>query len=369
MKNTYNALALFSGGLDSILAAKLVMEQGLRVKCIHFVTPFFGTFEDVAHWQDIYNLDIEAIDLGDEFVNMLKAYPIYGFGKAFNPCIDCKILMMKKIKLLMEHYGASFIISGEVLGQRPMSQRSDTLRLIQKNAQVKDILLRPLCAKLLEPMQAEKSGLINRELLGSIWGRGRKPQISMAARFKLTEFPTPAGGCKLADKEYTRRYWPVLNNLSNPVAKDLYLANAGRQFWGDGHWLIIGRDSKDNEYLEKNALVQDICIRVADYPGPVAIARQVSRWDMSTLEDAAGFMASFSPKAVALQQRIKVLFYKKVNNEEVNIHKIHIIPTKNANIKWAEYERDDVCKIMKIQAKEHSLNMNKHNKALGFVKE
>jgi len=361
MKTTYNALALFSGGLDSILAAKLVMEQGLSVKCIHFVTPFFGTFEETLHWQDIYNLDIEVMDLGDEFINMLKAYPTYGFGKALNPCIDCKILMMQKIKLLMEHYGASFILSGEVMGQRPMSQRSDTLRLIQKKAQVKDILLRPLSAKLLDPIDAEKSGLINRELLGSIWGRGRKPQISMAARFNLTEFPTPAGGCRLADKEYTKRYWPVLNNLANPVAQDLYLANWGRQFWAKGHWLIIGRDIKDNENLEKYAFAEDICIRVADFPGPVAIARQLDIWDSAVLEDAACFMASFSPKAMLEQQKIKVLFYKKIDNEEVNIRIIELIPAKNSKLCWEEYDSDDIRKKIKVQAREHALPKNKYD--------
>ena len=132
MKN-YDGIALFSGGLDSILAARLVMEQGLKVKCLHFFSPFFGHPGRIAHWQKEYGLDIDPIDVSPEFVELLKRGPAHGFGSAMNPCVDCKIVMISRARELMQEYGAKFIVSGEVLGQRPMSQRRDTLNAIRAN--------------------------------------------------------------------------------------------------------------------------------------------------------------------------------------------------------------------------------------------
>ena len=173
MKN-YDGIALFSGGLDSILAARLLMEQGRSIKCLHFFSPFFGHPGRVEHWQEVYGLDITAVDASAAFVDMLRRGPAYGFGSAMNPCVDCKILMMRMARECMEEYGAKFLVSGEVLGQRPMSQRRDTLNVIRRDAEVRDILLRPLCAKLLDPTAAEESGLVDRSRLLGLNGRGRK---------------------------------------------------------------------------------------------------------------------------------------------------------------------------------------------------
>ena len=151
--STPHAFALFSGGLDSILAARLIMEQGLVVRCLHFVTPFFGKPQLIPHWEKVYGLEVEAVDVGEAFVRLLRERPAHGFGKVMNPCVDCKILMMRKARELMKKWGASFLISGEVLGQRPMSQRRDTLNVIRRDAEVKESLLRPLSAQLLDPRQ------------------------------------------------------------------------------------------------------------------------------------------------------------------------------------------------------------------------
>ena len=148
--STPHAFALFSGGLDSILAARLIMEQGLVVRCLHFVTPFFGKPQLIPHWEKVYGLEVEAVDVGEAFVRLLRERPAHGFGKVMNPCVDCKILMMRKARELMKKWGASFLISGEVLGQRPMSQRRDTLNVIRRDAEVKESLLRPLSAQLLD---------------------------------------------------------------------------------------------------------------------------------------------------------------------------------------------------------------------------
>ena len=244
-----HAVALFSGGLDSILAARLLMEQGLTVRCLHFVTPFFGKPELIPHWEAIYGLSIEAVDVGADFVRLLRRFPEHGYGKVMNPCVDCKILMMRKAREIMTALGARLIASGEVLGQRPMSQRRDTLNIISREAGVSGLLLRPLCARHLPPTDAERSGLVDRLRLGAISGRGRQEQLELAARMNLAEIPTPAGGCRLAEKENARRYWPVLTRLTDPAPADFALANVGRQFWREDAWLSMGRNEADNAAL------------------------------------------------------------------------------------------------------------------------
>lgn len=135
---TYDVIALFSGGLDSILAVKVLEAQGLRVKTLHFFTPFFGKPQARKYWEKLYDLDLTAIDVGDEFVEMMKAGPDSGFGKVLNPCVDCKILLLRRAKELLSRFGATFLATGEVLGQRPMSQRLDTLNRISREAEVRD---------------------------------------------------------------------------------------------------------------------------------------------------------------------------------------------------------------------------------------
>lgn len=296
----YDAVALLSGGLDSILAVKLIQEQGLRVKCLHFVTPFFGKPHKRRHWEGLYGIDIENVDISADFVRMLVERPVYGFGKVLNPCVDCKILMMGKAREMMERYGARFIISGEVLGQRPMSQRQDTLNVIRRDADVRDLLLRPLCAKHLEPTRMELEGLVDRERLLDIRGRGRSEQLELARRYGFAEIPTPGGGCKLAEKENASRYWQVLVHSPQPCAREFKLSNIGRQYWSGGRWMAVGRNRMDNTGLLKVCGDDDLVFRVRTFPGPVAVGRQFAGrlWDEATVADAAAFAASFSPKAV-----------------------------------------------------------------------
>lgn len=152
------------------------MEQGLVVRCLHFVTPFFGKPQLIPHWEKVYGLEVEAVDVGEAFVRLLRERPAHGFGKVMNPCVDCKILMMRKARELMKKWGASFLISGEVLGQRPMSQRRDTLNVIRRDAEVKESLLRPLSAQLLDPTAPEISGLVDRNKLLGIFGAAGSPK-------------------------------------------------------------------------------------------------------------------------------------------------------------------------------------------------
>lgn len=308
----YDAVALFSGGLDSILAVKIMQEQGARVKCLHFTSPFFGKPELVRHWRELHGLDITCVDVGQEFCDLLANRPAHGFGKWLNPCVDCKILMVRKAVRLMPEYGAFCIVSGEVVGQRPMSQRRDALNIVRRDAGVKDLLIRPLCAKRLEPTLVEEQGLVDRERLLSIGGRGRKDQLALARQYGLKEIPTPAGGCLLAECESAKRYWPLLKQTTTPRAEDFELANIGRQFWHEGHWLVIGRNMSDNQRLEAMAGEGDFVFKTANFPGPLGIGRPLRSggeggfWASETLRLAAAFLASFSSKACKSAEKVLV---------------------------------------------------------------
>ena len=172
MTATPDVIVLFSGGLDSILAAKLLEDQGLKVRCLHCVSPFFGDEAALPRWRRLHNLDIASLDVSEDFAALLRRRPVHGFGKVMNPCVDCKILLLRHARLYMEAVGARLLASGEVLGQRPMSQRRDTLHVIPRDADVTGLLLRPLCARLLAPIPAEENGLVDRTRLLSISGRG-----------------------------------------------------------------------------------------------------------------------------------------------------------------------------------------------------
>lgn len=336
MKN-YDGIALFSGGLDSILAARLLMEQGRSIKCLHFYSPFFGHPGRVEHWQELYGLDITPVDASEAFVNMLRNGPEHGFGSAMNPCVDCKILMMRLAREQMNAYGASFLVSGEVLGQRPMSQRRDTLNVIRRDADVRDILVRPLSARLLDPTAAEESGLIDRSRLLSLNGRGRKEQLAMAERFGITEIPTPGGGCKLTEKENTRRFWPVLSRLAAPDVNDFLLADVGRQFWFEDRWLTIGRHKFDNEAYAGLIRDNDLRFKIAGFPGPIAVGRSSRPWDGEAVREAAALVASYSPRACKASEEGQRISVRVTANGQTDM--VEIIPNRETAFHEPTWER------------------------------
>lgn len=359
MKNsTTDAVALFSGGLDSIIAARLIQDQGLTVKCLHFTTPFFDNSNRIPFWKKAYGLSVTAVDIGDDFVAMMKTGPEHGFGSVLNPCVDCKILMLKKAKEVMEQCGAKMIISGEVLGQRPMSQRKDALNVIRRDAEVKEFLLRPLCARLLDETPMEASGLVDRSLLGAISGRGRKPQMELAAKMGITDFPAPAGGGRLTEVENGRSYWPVLKYTKFPDANDFALANTGRQYWifseNIPFHLTIGRNQADNERLLQLARTGDVLLKTASFPGPVSLARPFAGqvWNDAILADAAAFCASYSPKAVKFAEEtgktvgVKMHagpdFSAVIHHAEDNrVPAIDVAPARQTPLAWREHGWDE----------------------------
>jgi len=315
----FDALALLSGGLDSILAARLVQEQGIRVLGLHFVSPFFGKPHKLAQWEERYNIPITAVDVSEEFVNMLCKGPRHGLGKTLNPCVDCKILMLSTAREMLGVFRAGFIISGEVLGQRPMSQRLDALNIIKRDSGVKNILVRALSARRLPPTDPEVKGIINREKLGSISGRGRKEQLQLAEKFNIRPIPTPGGGCLLTEKEAAKRYLPLFRHIQKPRPGDFYLANTGRQIWNYNHWLCIGRNKDDNLRLNELAGDEDYLFSLTDFPGPLGLGRTVNgkKWSPETIKSAAALVNRFSPKSRQSNRQVKVLVKQGGTSQEL----------------------------------------------------
>jgi tRNA U34 2-thiouridine synthase MnmA/TrmU len=280
------ALALFSGGLDSILAARLIMEQGVEVEAIQFVTPFFNydLLNDVSgHKERIwrkFGINVLVEDISPGYLQLLHK-PAHGFGKNFNPCIDCKIFMFSRAKEMLGERGASFLISGEVLGQRPMSQRRDTLNVIERDSGTRSLLLRPLCAQLLKETLPELRGWVDRSKLLRFSGRGRSAQLAMAACYGITDFPAPAGGCTLADPILGRRIEHLYSTDSllqgaEITVADIRLLLVGRQFvLPGGYWLVLGRDEGENNTLEQLAGTDDALLLMEEWPGPTAVLKKV----------------------------------------------------------------------------------------------
>lgn len=264
------AIALFSGGLDSILAVELIRRQNIDVSCVTFVTPFF-TAQKARECIRQISLPLLVEDITVEHLKILKS-PRYGYGKNMNPCIDCHTLMLHRAGRIMEETGSNFIITGEVLGQRPMSQNKQSLYIVSKNSGYSDYILRPLSAKLLPPIKAERENLIDRSQLLSIQGRGRKEQMKLAANFGLTNSPPPAGGCLLTDPMFSRRLRDLFLYHGDRNIRDIELLKYGRHFrFSEDLKVIVGRNNADNESLNKIATTSDLVLTMTSFPGPLVL--------------------------------------------------------------------------------------------------
>jgi hypothetical protein len=266
------AIALFSGGLDSILAAELVRRQNINVLCLTFTTPFFNAQKAKAAIRRLDYLTLEIMDITEEHLQMLKA-PRYGYGRNMNPCIDCHTLMLNIAGRKMEETESDFIITGEVLGQRPMSQNKQSLRVVAKNSGYADYILRPLSARLLEPIKAEREKLVDRSKLLAIQGRGRKTQIQLAAEFGIRDYAPPAGGCLLTDPLFTRRLMDLFSHQPNHTVRDIELLKHGRHFRISATCkIIVGRNNADNEAIKRLSTPDDLIFHMKNFPGPTVLA-------------------------------------------------------------------------------------------------
>ena len=283
------AIALFSGGLDSILAFKVIAEQGIEVSGITFETPFFGAAKARLTAERI-GLPLAVLDITAEHLRMLRA-PRYGYGRNMNPCIDCHTLMLQIAGRRMEEEGADFVFTGEVLGERPMSQGKQSLYVVAKNAGYPDRILRPLSAKLLPETEPERSGKVDRSRLCDIQGRGRKRQMEMAVHYGITSYPPPAGGCLLTDPIFSRRLRDLFDHHDHEI-RDIDLLKVGRHFRLDEKTkAIVGRNAMDNETIERMATRGDALIRIDSFPGPTVLVP--GGGDEATRLLAAGICARY----------------------------------------------------------------------------
>lgn len=286
------AISLISGGLDSTLATKVVLDQGIEVIAANFVSPFCrcdrgrsrvepkGCRHEAKFVSEELGISLKIVNVTEDFLEVLKS-PKHGYGSHINPCIDCRILMFKKARVLMEETGAKFLITGEVLGQRPMSQRRDAMRQIEKEAGVSGLVLRPLSAKLLEPTIPEREGWVDREKLLNISGRSRKPQMKLAEDYNIKDYPCPAGGCLLTDPAFSRRIKDLIDH-DELTLEDIQLLNHGRFFrLSDKAKLIVGKNQRENEELEASARADDHIFFPAD---DAAGASGLGRGDFSQLD-------------------------------------------------------------------------------------
>jgi tRNA U34 2-thiouridine synthase MnmA/TrmU len=264
-------LLLFSGGLDSILAAKILKEQKIEIFPICFKSYFFDCHLAKKSSKEL-GLKLKIIDFSQEHFKIVKK-PKYGYGQGMNPCIDCHLLMLKKAKEMMKGDKFDFICTGEVLGERPFSQNQRVFKLIEKELNLKNQILRPLSAKLLPETIFEKKGLLEREKFFNIQGKSRKFQINLAKKFKIKKIPTPAGGCILTDPQYSRRLKELFEKIPNCNGLDCQILRKGRIFWQDNFLIMVARNEKESQQLKELKKKTDLILEPKNFSGPTVLIR------------------------------------------------------------------------------------------------
>ena len=312
------AIALFSGGLDSILAIKLIQRQNIQIEAAYIDLGFESNKEKIEYLKQKANelgIKLHIIDARDEYIEKILFNPVYGYGKNFNPCIDCHAFMIKKAKELMEKTGAKFIISGEVLGQRPMSQRIEAMRCVNKLSNAENIVLRPLSAKLLPPSLPETKGWVEREKLLDIKGRDRKKQMELAKKFSLSNYESPAGGCLLTDINFAKRLKDYSKHLKL-TKNEIDILKVGRHINYEGYKIIISRKAEENQVLKNYKGDKFIKMFPDNFPGPVGVIQKNAPENIR--QKAADFMVSYTKfeKGEILIENEKYLG-KKLDKKEI----------------------------------------------------
>ena len=305
-KERIKAVGLLSGGLDSMLAVRVILEQGIQVTALHFCSGFSYVERnriagrelvepsDAERAAVMLGVNLEVIDVSDEYFSLVL-HPRYGYGSGMNPCVDCRIFMLRHARAWIEEHGYHFVFTGEVVGQRPKSQMRPSLNTVERESGLRGYLLRPLSAKLLKPTIPEQRGWVDRERLYGINGRGRKGQIALAEQFGISDYPQPSGGCcYLIDRTYSRRLRDFLDcegaEMLTPAQVQL-LAVGRHVRLPSGRKVIVGRHERENDYLATCG-VEGVLLTTVEYPGPTTLVPGASTPD--EVEWAARITASYS---------------------------------------------------------------------------
>ena len=318
------ALAMFSGGLDSILAIKLIQSQGINVEALNFCG-FFCSCKSANSAPEAarkLGVPLRTVEVDKRYLKMLRN-PKHGYGRNMNPCVDCKIFMLKEAKKYAKKIGASFVFTGEVLGERPKSQHYSALRVIEEEAGLKGRLLRPLSAKLLPETAIEKSGLVNRDKLLAIHGRSRKPQIALAREFGVSDFPAPAGGCLLTEIDFAKRLRDLFQHRKRFGVRDVSLLRLGRHFRLGENKIIVGRNEKENKALVEGKKASDYIFEVSAFPGPVTLLQgKKTRKTIKAAAELTAFHSDIKTGIVAVQFRkdqiVESILVKAPNRADVD---------------------------------------------------
>lgn len=319
------ALAMISGGLDSILAAKLMKDQGIDVIGVCFKSHFFDEESAVKMTKQI-DIPLKVVDFSEKHLEVVKN-PKYGYGKNMNPCIDCHSLMMNYSGKLLNELEADFIITGEVLNQRPMSQNKVSLELVQNYSGYADKILRPLCAKNLPPTKMELEGIVNRENLLDISGRSRKIQMALADKWGIKEYPSPAGGCKLTEPNYSDRLRDLLKYNNEPEDRELDILRIGRHFRMTPKAKIISTRTKiEGDEVKQYLKKEDLVFMCKEFNGSMIII--IGEPSKEDIELAARISGRYSKGKD--EEKVKIIYgnYTKPYNNE-----IEVTPAKDDDIK------------------------------------
>ncbi len=297
-KKDIKAIALISGGLDSAIATKLIIDQGIKVEALNFHSPFCTCSSNskynqcgATYFAQKLEIPIKHISKGDEYLEIVRN-PKFGYGKNINPCIDCRIHILEKTKEYMKDIGAEFIITGEVLGQRPKSQMLHALKTIEKTAELEGKIIRPLSAQLLSPTEMELEGIIDRTKLLGIQGRRRNIQVQLGKDFKLIEQYCAGGGCRLTDKNFARKLRDYFQYHQNSKMSDMKFLQIGRHFRFMDTKFIVGRDEGENDRLLRWAREDDVILSLKDINGPTILLEHPN--NLEILEFAAQIAVRYS---------------------------------------------------------------------------
>lgn len=297
------AYGIFSGGLDSLLATRLLLDQGIDVRLITFVTPFFGARRAQVS-AGLIGLATRPVDITGLHLAMLRK-PKHGFGRFMNPCIDCHALMFNQAGRIMAAEGGDFLFSGEVLGQRPMSQNLPALGIVARDSGFPQHIVRPLSALRLAATPIEQAGLVDRERLLGLSGRSRKPQMALAASYGLTGYPSPAGGCLLTDPIFSNRLRELRAASPDYGEREVELLKYGRHFrLPAGGKLVVGRKKSENEAIESLGRAEDFLLTAVDVPGPTALLIGVGGADLAL---AASITVAYSDAEPLTPYAVQVL--------------------------------------------------------------